>query len=121
MVDVDQGKKNRYSFWLQDIEKLAAKYHLTSEKIVEILNNINEFKVMYQWKETEEFINMFLHAKKEEGKNSLFKDIKTFELSDLKGRTLTIGGFSCENLELIIATDGKSGEFFILKEIVHPM
>jgi hypothetical protein len=49
-----------------------------------------------------------------------FAEIKTFDLPDLVGRTIKIRSFHEGGTELIVAQDAKSGEIFVLKEIVHP-
>ena len=45
---------------------------------------------------------------------------KTFEFKDLVGRIVSIQSFMDGNIELIMAKDIKTDEFFVLKEIVHP-
>ena len=52
----------------------------------------------------------------------MFKDAKTktFELEDLIDRVIGIQSFRDKNIELIMAKDLKSGEFFVLKQISHP-
>lgn len=46
-------------------------------------------------------------------------DIKTFELTDLVGRTVCVRSFKEDSTEIIIAHDIKSGEIFVLKEIQY--
>lgn len=46
---------------------------------------------------------------------------KTFELEDLVGRVIGIQSFRGDNFELIMAKDLKTGDFFVLKEIIHPV
>ncbi len=52
----------------------------------------------------------------------MFKDVKakTFELEDLIDRVIGIQSFKDKNIELIMAKDLKTGEFFVLKQISHP-
>ena len=45
---------------------------------------------------------------------------KTFKLEDLIGRVVEIRSFKNKNIELIIAQDINTGEYLVLKEIVHP-
>jgi len=54
----------------------------------------------------------------------MFKNIKTFELEDLKGRNLDIRSFTDDmdkNVALILASDTTSGEVFVLAQIVRPV
>jgi len=53
----------------------------------------------------------------------MFKEakVKTFNLEDLVDRVIGIQSFRDKNIELIMAKDLKSGEFFVLKQISHPM
>jgi len=53
----------------------------------------------------------------------MFSDVKpkTFELEDLIDRVIGIQSFKDKNIELIMAKDLKSGEFFVLKQISHPI
>lgn len=46
-------------------------------------------------------------------------DFKTFDLSDLVGKTLEIRSFKDGCCELITALDTKTGELFVLKTITH--
>jgi len=52
----------------------------------------------------------------------MFKEAKakTFSLEDLVGRVIGIQSFRDNNMELIMAKDLKTGEFFVLKQITHP-
>ena len=52
----------------------------------------------------------------------MYKDVKvkTFELEDLIDRVIGIQSFRDKNIELIMAKDLKTGEFFVLKQISHP-
>lgn len=47
--------------------------------------------------------------------------IKTFELSDLVGRIISVRSFTEGGTELVVAVDLKTGELFALKEIHHDM
>ncbi len=53
----------------------------------------------------------------------MFSDvkIKTFDLPDLVGRKLAVRSFTEGGTEIIAAIDMTSGDFFVLKEIHHPM
>ena len=46
---------------------------------------------------------------------------KTFKLEDLVDRVIGIQSFRDKNIELIVAKDMKTGEFFVLKQINHPV
>lgn len=46
---------------------------------------------------------------------------KTFDLEDLVGRVIGIQSFRDGHIELIMAKDLKTGEFFVLKQISHPV
>lgn len=53
----------------------------------------------------------------------MFSDvkIKTFDLADLVGRKLKVRSFSEKSTEIVVAVDMTTGDFFVLKEINHPM
>lgn len=46
-------------------------------------------------------------------------EIKTFGLRDLKGRNVDIRSFREDYVEIIVAVDSKTGELFVLEEIIY--
>lgn len=48
------------------------------------------------------------------------REIKTFELEDLVGRKIDIRSFTEGSTELLCAKDMETGDFFVLKETIHP-
>ena len=50
----------------------------------------------------------------------MFRNIKTFKMEELLGRTILIESFSGEEVDLLVAIDIHSGELFVLKEYFKP-
>jgi hypothetical protein len=57
-----KGKLNRYNYWKTYIKALSEKYGITEFQTVSILDNVNEFKDMYNIAENSEFIMYFLNG-----------------------------------------------------------
>lgn len=57
------GEEIRYEYWLKDVKELADKNNLTVLQAITVLNNINDFKDIFRYVETDKFINIYLYVK----------------------------------------------------------
>lgn len=58
------GEKDRYEYFISRIKTLSEKYNLPTTKIFDILENIEDFKNMYNISEFDKFLVFYYKEKR---------------------------------------------------------
>lgn len=63
METMDDNKKLRYKEWFKLVQQLSNDFKITERKVIKIMEGIEQFKSLYSWNESLDFMIISLYDK----------------------------------------------------------